>query len=71
MTTIRLQIGVLMILTVEVGAQVIVVLDEEVGFTDTNPEQLGVLGEELVDLSIAVGIDIGEATVGLLLIDSG
>ena len=60
-----------MVLRVEISAQVVVVLDEEVGLADTYPEQLGVLGKELVDLSIAVGIDVGETTVRLLLIDSG
>ena len=71
MTTLGLQIGVFVVLRVEISAQVVVVLDEEVGLADTYPEQLGVLGEELVDLSIAVGIDVGETTIGLLLIDSG
>ena len=71
MTTLGLEVGVFVVLRVEISAQVVVVLDEEVGLADTYPEQLGVLGKELVDLSIAVGIDVGETTVRLLLIDSG
>ena len=41
-----------MVLTIEVSTQVVVVLVEEVSLTDTNPEELGVLGEEVVDLRV-------------------
>ena len=72
MTTIGLQIGVLVTLRVEVGAQIVVVLDQEVGVTATDPEELGILTEQVVDLAVAVSIDVGEAVgIGLLLIDSG
>ena len=72
MATVGFQIGVLVALRVEIGAQVGVVLVEEVSLTDAYPEQVGVLGEQLVDLTIAVLIDVGEAVgIGLLLVDSG
>ena len=67
MATLGLQIGVLVVLAVEICTQVVVVLDEEVGLTDTNPEQAGLLCEELVYLSIAVGIDVGESALTVLL----
>ena len=70
MSTIGFQIGVLMMLAVEIGAKIVVVLDEEIGLTDTNPEKLGVLGEEVVDLGITICIDLGMSVgIGLVLID--
>ena len=72
MTTIGLEVGVLVLLAVEVSTQIVVVLNQEVGLTNTNPEEVGLLGEELVDLLIAIGIDLGMTLrIGLLLIDSG
>ena len=60
MTTISLKVGVLVALGVEIGTQVVVVLDEEVGLANANPEQLGALAEQVVDLCVAVGIDVGK-----------
>ena len=72
MTAIRLQIGIFVTFRVKIGAQVIVILDEEIGAATTNPEKFGVLAEQVVDLRITVSIDIGEAVgIGLLLIHSG
>ena len=72
MTTIGLEVGVLVLLAVEVSTQIVVVLNQEVGLTNTNPEEVGLLGEKLVDLLIAIGIDLGMTLgIGLLLIDSG
>ena len=72
MTTIGLKVSVLVALGVEIGTQVVVVLDEEVGLANANPEEVGVLGEEPVNLCVAVGIDFGmTALVVLLLVDSG
>ena len=68
MTTLGLEVGVLMVLGVEIGAQIVVVLYEEVGFADTDPEQSWVLAEEIVDLGITVGIDLGMTLCALLLL---
>ena len=70
MTTLGLQISVLVVLGVEFGTQVIIVLDEEVGFADTYPKEFRVLAEQLVNLRVAVGIDTLDTTL-LLLVDSG
>ena len=71
MTTIGLHISVLVLLRIKISTQIVVVLDQEVGLANTNPEQLGVLAEQLVDLSVAVGIDVGESALTvLLLVDS-
>ena len=71
MTTLGLEVGIFVVLTIEVSAQVVVVLVEEVSLTDTNPEELGVLGQEVVDLRVAVCIDLGMTIrIGLVLIDS-
>ena len=72
MPTVGLQIGVLVVLRIEVSTQVVVVLDEEVSLTDTNPEQFGILLEQLVDFAITVLLDVGMSVgVRLLLVDSG
>ena len=55
-------------LRIEIGTQVIVVLDEEIGLADTNPEQIGLLTEEVVYLRVTIGIDIGEASLTILLL---
>ena len=55
-------------LRIEIGTQVIVVLDEEIGLADTNPEQIGLLAEEVVYLRVTIGIDIGEASLTILLL---
>ena len=71
MATLGLKVGIFVVLAIEISAKVGIVLVEEVGLTATNPEELGVLAEEPVDLRIAVSIDIGETfRIGLLLIDS-
>ena len=72
MTTLGLEVGVFMVLGVEISAQVIVVLKEEVGLANANPEELGMLAEQIVNLLVTVCIDIGETAIGrvLLLIDS-
>ena len=71
MTTIGLEVSVLMPFRVEIGTQVVVVLDQEVGLTDTDPEEVGLLAEEVVDLLVAVGIDIREAALTVLLLIHG
>ena len=72
MTAVGLEVGVFVLLRVEIGAQVVVVLDEEIGLADTYPEEVGLLGKETVNLSVAVGIDFRMAVgVGLLLVDGG
>lgn len=67
MTTISLKVGVLVALGVEIGTQVVVVLEEEVGLANANPEELGILGKEGINLLVAVGIDVGES-VGVFLL---
>ena len=58
-------------LGVEVGTQVVIVLEEEVGLPNANPEEVGLLGKQSVNLCIAVSIDFRMAIgVGLLLVDS-
>ena len=72
MTTIGLHISVLVLLRVKISTQIVVVLNQEVGLTDTNPEEFRVLSKELVDFSVTIGIDIGESALTvLLLVDSG
>ena len=72
MTTVGLEIGVFVLLRVEVGAQVVIVLDEEIGLADTYPEEVGLLGKETVNLSVAVGVYFRMTVgVGLLLVDGG
>ena len=51
-TTIGLKIGVLVALGVEIGTQVVVVLDEEVGLANANPEERGLLGKEGINLLV-------------------
>ena len=67
MTTIGLKVGVLVALGVEIGTQVVVVLEKEVGLANANPEELGILGKEGINLLVAVGIDVGES-VGIFLL---
>ena len=69
MTAIRLQISIFVMLGVEVGAQVVVVLEEEVSLADTNPEQFGVLAEKIIDLLVAVLVNCLQTAV-LLLVNS-
>ena len=72
MTSVSLQIAILVLLRVEVSSQVVVVLDEEVGLADSYPKELGVLAEEHVYFLVAVSIDVGEPFITLLLlVDSG
>ena len=63
MTTLGLEVGVLVLLAVEISAQVIVVLKEKIGLADTNPEELGMLAEQIVNLLVTVCIDIGETAI--------
>ena len=71
MATLGLEVSVLVLLAVEISAQVIVVLVEEVGLTNTNPEEVGLFAEEVVDLLVAISIDVGESVwISLLLIYS-
>ena len=51
MTTVGLEVGVLVTLRVEIGAQVVVVLDEEVGLAAANPENMYSDNGELVQTS--------------------
>ena len=50
MTTLGLEVGIFVVPAIEISAQVGIVLVEEVGLTATDPEEFGVLAEELVDL---------------------
>ena len=61
-----------MLLRIKISTQIVVVLNQEVGLTDTNPEEFGVLGKKLINLTVTVGIDIRESALTiLLLVDSG
>ena len=71
MTTVGLQIGVFVTLGVKVGTSVVVVLDEEVGPADTNPEEVRVFAEQVVDLLVTVSVDVGESIGISLLLDYG
>ena len=72
MTTVGLEVGVFVLLRVEIGAQIIIVLDEEVGLANANPEEVGILGKQTVNLLVTVGIDFRVTIrVGLLLVDGG
>jgi hypothetical protein len=43
-TTLGLKVSVLVVLRVEISTQVVVILDEEVGLADANPEEVALLG---------------------------
>ena len=60
-----------MALGVEIGTQVVVVFEEEVGLANANPEERGILGKEGINLLVAVGIDVGESVGVFLLLVNG
>ena len=69
MTAVGFKVSVLVVLSVEIGTQVVIVLDKEVGLANTYPEEVGILTEQTVNFGIAVGINLRMASaIGLLLV---
>ena len=62
MSTFCLHIGVFIMLTVKVFAQINIALIEEISTSYTYPEELWRLTEELINLLITVLIDRDDAT---------
>ena len=71
MPSIGFKIGVFMLLGIKIGAKVVVVLNEEVGLAYANPEEAGFLAKQIVDLGVAVGIDLGMTAIAVLLLIYG
>ena len=60
-----------MLLGVKISAKVIIVLNEEVGLTYANPEELRILAKQIVNLCVTVSVDLRMTAIAVLLLING